>query len=449
MILTRKHIARRSFLRGVGAALALPMLDSMIPAFAGPTAGRAPTRLLFEYIPSGATMADWLPAALGRDYEMTRILKPIEAFRGDFSILSGLDNHQGEALGDGAGDHARAGAAYLTGVHCKKTGGTDIHCGVSVDQIAAKAIGSATRFASLELGGDDTRTVGACDSGYSCAYQNTLSWRTPTSPIPPETNPRAVFERLFGTEDLSLSPAERARLASERTSILDLVSDDTQRLQGNLGHADRRKIDEYLYAVREIELQIQKAEKEHPQVSITIEKPAGVPVLFKDYLKVMFDLQVAAMQTDMTRVITFMYGREASQRTYGEIGISDPHHPLTHHGGKKDWIEKVTQINTYHVQNFAYFLGKLKSTQDGDGSLLDHSAIVYGGGISEGNTHNKTNIPTLLLGRANGRFSPGQHINYPKGTPVTNLFMTLLDTMGVHPESIGDSTGKLERLTDL
>jgi len=227
------------------------------------------------------------------------------------------------------------------------------------------------------------------------------------------------------------------------------VSEQTQRLQGSLGRADRRKMDEYLYAVREIEKQIQKAEKEHPESAPSIEKPAGVPVLFADYLKVMFDLQIVAMQTDMTRVITFMYGREASQRTYGEIGISDPHHPLTHHQGKKDWIEKVTQINAYHTHNFAYFLGKLKSTQDGDGSLLDHSVVVYGGGISEGNTHSKVNVPTLVAGRANGRLKPGRHIAFPKSTPLTNLYLTLLDTMDVRPESIGDSTGKLEHLTDL
>jgi Protein of unknown function (DUF1552) len=447
-IITRKHLARRTFLGGMGAALALPMLDSMAPAFAAPGV-KAPTRLLFTYIPSGATMADWIPATEGRDYQITRILKPLEAFRDDFSILAGLDNHQGEALGDGAGDHARAGAAYLTGVHCKKTGGTDIHCGISVDQIAANAIGSTTRFPSIELGCDDTRTVGECDSGYSCAYQNTLSWRTATSPNPPETNPRAVFERLFGADDLSLSPQDRIRRAQERSSVLDLVSEQTQRLQGSLGRADRRKMDEYLYAVREIEKQIQKAEKEHPESAPSIEKPAGVPVLFADYLKVMFDLQIVAMQTDMTRVITFMYGREASQRTYGEIGISDPHHPLTHHQGKKDWIEKVTQINAYHTHNFAYFLGKLKSTQDGDGSLLDHSVVVYGGGISEGNTHSKVNVPTLVAGRANGRLKPGRHIAFPKSTPLTNLYLTLLDTMDVRPESIGDSTGKLEHLTDL
>jgi hypothetical protein len=255
-----------------------------------------------------------------------------------------------------------------------------------------------------------------------------------------------VFERLFGTEDLSLSPEERARRTSERRSILDLVSDDTRKLQVSLGRSDRQKIDEYLFAIREIERQIQKAEQEHPAYTSTIDKPAGVPVLFRDYLKVMFDLQIAALRTDQTRVITFMYGREASQRTYGEIGISDPHHPLTHHQGRKDWIEKVTQINVYHVQNFAYFLDKPKTTQDGDGTLMDHVALVCGGGISEGNTHSKANIPTLLVGRANGKLTPGRHIAYAKGTSVTNLFLSLLDKMDVHPESIGDSTGKLEHL---
>jgi hypothetical protein len=449
MIVTGKHLQRRTFLRGLGAALALPMLDSMIPAMASAAAESSPTRLLFTYIPSGATMAEWTPVGEGKDYQFGRILKPIEAFREDFSVISGLDQHQGSALGDGAGDHARAGAAYLTGVHCKKTGGTDIRGGVSVDQIAAKALVGKTRFASIELGCDDTRTVGACDSGYSCAYQNTLSWRTPTSPIPPETNPRAVFERLFGTDDLSLSPAERKRRSAERTSILDLVSEDTRRMQGTLGKADSRKIDEYLYAVREIEKRIQDAEKDHPEFVPSLEKPAGVPILFTDYLKLMFDLQILALQTDSTRVITFMYGREASQRTYSEIGISEPHHPLTHHQGKKDWIEKVTQINTYHAQNFAYFLGKLKSTHEGDGSLLDHVMLVYGGGISEGNTHDKTNLPTVLAGRANGRLKPGRHITYPKGTPMTNMFLTMLDCMEIHPESIGDSTGRLPYLTEL
>ena len=442
-----KYLRRRSFLRGAGACLALPLLDSMTPAFSADI--KAPTRVLWTYIPSGATMADWLPATEGKNYEVTRILAPLEPFRGDFSILQGLDNHQGEALGDGAGDHARAGAAYLTGIHCKKTGGTDIRAGVSVDQIAAKAVGSNTRFASIELGCDDTRTVGECDSGYSCAYQNTLSWRTESSPIPPETNPRAVFERLFGTEDTSLTPQERARRAAERSSILDLVREDTKQLQGSLGHADNRKMDEYLYAVREVERQIQSAEQNHSAFTPNIDKPAGVPVVFADYLKIMFDLQILAMQTDSTRIMTFMYGREASQRTYSEIGIPDAHHPLTHHAGRKDWIEKVTQINTYHVKNFAYFVNKLKTTADGDGTLLDHVALIYGGGISEGNTHSKVSVPTLLVGRANGKFNPGRHIVYPAGTPITNLHLSLLDAIDVHPGTVGDSTGRLEHLSDV
>jgi hypothetical protein len=449
-IVTKKHLARRTFLRGMGAALALPVLDSMTPAFAAPAvSGKAPTRLLFTYIPVGANMESWTPTGEGKDYKFSRILKPIEGLREDFSVLSGLDHHQAEALGDGAGDHARAGAAYLTGVHCKKTGGTDIHCGISVDQIAAKRTGSETRFASLELGCDDTRTVGACDSGYSCAYQNTLSWRTETSPLPPETNPRAVFERLFGADDLSVPADVRARRSAERKSILDLVREDTQRLQGNLGRADRRKIDEYLFAVREVEKHIESAEKDHKEYAGIIEKPAGVPVLFKDYLKVMFDLQLLALQGDLTRVITMMYGREASQRTYGEIGIPEPHHPLTHHQGNKEWIEKFTRINVYHAENFAYFLGKLKTTQDGDGSLLDHSVLIYGSGLSDPNAHSKINLPTVIAGRANGRLKPGRHIVYPKGTPMANLFMNVLDLMDVRPESIGDSTGKLEHLSDL
>ena len=450
MIVTRKHVPRRTFLKGIGAALALPMLDSMVPAFAGPASnGKAPTRLLITYIPVGANMEAWTPQGEGKDYQFSRILKPLEKFRNDFSVIAGLDHHQADALGDGAGDHARAGAAYLTGVHCKKTGGTDLHCGISFDQIAAMKTASVTRFPSIELGCDDTRTVGVCDSGYSCAYQNTLSWRTPTSPLPPETNPRAVFERLFGIEDVNTPADVRARIMAERSSILDLVREDTERLQGTLGRADRHKIDEYLYAIREVEQRIQVTEKEHHEYTGMIEKPAGVPVLFKDYLKMMFDLQILAMQGDLTRVLSLMYGREGSQRTYGEIGIPEPHHPLTHHQGNKEWIEKFTKINVYHAENFAYFLDKLKSTPDGGGSLLDHSAILYGSGLSDPNKHSKINLPTLVAGGANGQFKGGRHIVYPSGTPMANLFMNLLGFMDVHPESIGDSTGKLEQLTGL
>jgi hypothetical protein len=448
MIVTRKAIPRRTFLRGAGAALALPLLDSMTPAFAART-GKAPTRLLFTYIPVGANMPAWTPEGEGPDYKFSRILKPLEAFREDLLVLSGLDHHQADALGDGPGDHARAGAAYLTGVHCKKTGGSDIRCGVSVDQIVAQKTGAETRFPSIELGCDDTRTVGVCDSGYSCAYQNTLSWRTPTSPLPPETNPRAVFERLFGSGDLNLPAEVRARRAAARSSILDLVREDTQRLRGELGQADKRKIDEYLFAVREVEKQIARSEQEHPQYAGIIEKPAGVPVLFKGYLKVMFDLQVLALQGDLTRVITMMYGREGSQRTYTEIGIPEPHHPLTHHRGNQEWIEKFTRINVYHAENFAYFLNKLKTTQDGEGNLLDHSIVVYGSGLSDPNAHSKVNLPTVIAGRANAQLRPGRHVKYAGGTPMTNLFLSLLSCMDVQAESFGDSTGKLEYLSGI
>jgi hypothetical protein len=451
MFITRKRLPRRTFLKGVGTAIALPMLDAMTPALAA--TGRAnttsPVRLAFVYVPNGIVMNEWTPKGAGKDYECTRILKPLEAFREDIFVLSGLDDHNGNALGDGPGDHARAGASFLTGVHCKKTAGADIQNGISADQIAAQKIASGTRFASLELGCEDSRTVGNCDSGYSCAYTNSISWRSPTTPMPPEINPRMAFERLFGTVDLTLDPETRARRSRYRKSILDLVREDTRKLVTTLGSSDRRKMDEYLFAVREIEKQIESAEKDNRGLPATIEKPAGIPTVFPDYVKLMCDLLVVAFQTDLTRVSTLMIAREGSMRVYPEIGIPDPHHPLTHHRNNPDWIEKVTQINCLHTQLFAYLLGQLKSTQDGEGALLDHSMIVYGSGLSDGNRHQHENLPVLLAGRGDGSLKPGRHIVYRRGTPMTNLYMTLLDRMGVQPEKIGDSTGKVEQLTDL
>ena len=451
MIITRKHLPRRTFLRGLGTAIALPMLDAMSPALAAParTAGKAPTRLAFTYIPQGAIMEHWTPTGTGAGFEFTRILKSLEPFRDQTLVLSGLADHNGNALGDGGGDHARAGASFLTGVHPKKTSGSDIQAGISADQIAARAIGSKTRFPSIELGLEDMRTVGNCDSGYSCAYTNSISWRGPSSPMPPENNPRQVFERLFGAEDLSLDPAERGRVAKYRKSILDMVREDTRKITNTLGSSDRRKMDEYLYAVREIEKRIESAEKDEQQIVPGIEKPAGIPVTFGEYAKLMFDLQVIAFQADLTRVTTMMLGREGSIRTYGEIGIPDPHHPLSHHRNNAEWMEKLARINTYHVENFAYFVNKLNTTQDGDGTLLDHSMLVYGSGIADSNRHTHEDLPMLLLGRGDGSLKPGRHIVYPKDTPVTNLFLTLLDRMGVQPESIGDSTGKIEHLTEI
>jgi hypothetical protein len=448
MIITRKRLPRRTFLKGVGTAIALPMLDAMVPALTT-TSVAAPVRFSLVYVPNGIVMKDWTPKTAGSDFEFTRILKPLEAFREDIFVLSGLDDRNGNALGDGPGDHARAGAAILTGVHCKKTAGADIQNGVSADQVAAKAIGSKTKFASIELGCEDSRTVGNCDSGYSCAYTNSISWRTATTPMPPEVNPRMAFERLFGTNDYSLNAETRARRAAYRKSILDMVREDTQQLSKSLGQADRRKMDEYLYAVREIEKRIESAEKDDHEVKPAIEKPAGIPFTFPEYAKLMFDLQVVAFQADLTRVTTLMLGREGSMRVYPEINIPDPHHPLTHHRNNAEWIEKVARINCLHAETFAYFLEKLKSTKEGDGTLLDHSMIVYVSGLSDGNRHSHEDLPVLVAGRGDGSLKPGRHILYKKGTPMTNLYVTLLDRMGVQPEKIGDSTGRLEHLASI
>jgi hypothetical protein len=429
-------LSRRTILRSLGAAVSLPLLDAMVPAFASTTPAASPLRLAFIYVPNGIFMDDWTPATDGADFELPRILAPLAPHRDNVLVLSGLTQNTGRALGDAAGDHARASATYLTGVHPKKTDGSGICAGISVDQVAASYVGSATRLPSLELACEDGRLIGNCDSGYSCAYNNTLSWRTPSTPLPPEVNPRLVFERLFGS--LDENPVDRKKRQGNETSILDYVLDDTRRLTRQLGSSDHRKIDEYLTSVREIERRIQFAEKDDQQVPPSFEKPTGVPADFADYAKLMFDLMLVAFQTDATRVSTFMIGREGSGRAYREIGISDAHHPITHHSGKPDLIEKVVRINTYHMQQFAYFLGKLKSTPDGDGTLLDHSQIVYGSGLSDGNRHQHNNLPILLAGK-----SGGQHITYAAETPMNNLHLALLDRMGVHIDSLGDSSGEL------
>lgn len=444
MIITRKHLPRRTFLKGMGTAIALPLLDSMVPAMAS---WKAPVRIAFVYVPNGIVMEDWTPATTGRDFAFTRILKPLEPLREDLMVLSGLDDHNGLALGDGPGDHARAGASFLTGVHCRKTAGADIKGGVSADQVAARKIGSMTRFPSLELGCEDSRTVGNCDSGYSCAYTNSISWRTETTPMPPEINPRMAFERLFGSEDLSLTPEVRARRRQYRKSILDLVREDTSGLAKTLGPSDRRKIDEYLFAIREIEKRIEMTEKENREIDPGIDKPAGIPMTLSEYVKLMFDLQAIAFQSDLTRISTLMIGREGSMRVYPEIGIPDPHHPLTHHRNDAGWIEKVRQINHFHIELFTNHLKNLKSIREGDGNLLDNSMIVYGSGLGDGNRHTHHDLPILLAGRGGGTLKPGRHIRYEKGTPITNLYLTLMDSMGVHEEKLGDSTGRVSEVS--
>jgi hypothetical protein len=446
-----KHLQRRTFLRGLGTAIALPLLDAMSPAFAAPSVAKAkaPCRMAFTYVPNGIIMKDWTPAAEGANFEFLRTLEPMKPFRDDMILMSGLMQNGGRALGDGPGDHARAASSYLTGAHPRKTAGADISAGISVDQIAAQKIGSQTRFASIELGCEDGRLVGNCDSGYSCAYSNSLSWRTASTPMPPEVNPRMVFERLFAGVDTTETPAARAKRERYNKSILDFVMDDTQQLQGNLGPTDRRKLDEYLYAIREVEKQIEAAERTaKDQPMPTLEVPAGVPVEFADHARLMFDLQAIAFQADLTRVATFMMGREGSNRTYREIGVSEAHHGLSHHRNNPEWIEKLSKINRFHMDQFAYFIEKLKSIPDGDGTLLDHVMVVYGSGISDGNRHLHHDLPVMLVG-GGGKFKGGRHLVYKQETPMANLFLTMLDRMGVKPESIGDSNGKLEHLTDL
>ncbi len=447
--ITRKHLSRRTILRGVGTALALPWLDAMMPAAkaAKSTAGAPAVRLAFVYVPNGIIPGAWTPTVEGANFEFTRTMKALEPFRDHVVVVSGLAQINGRALGDGAGDHARAGATWLTGVHPKKTEGAGIHAGISADQVAAKEFGKSTQFASLEIGLESPSLAGGCDSGYSCAYSNTISWRGPTTPNPVEINPRAVFERLFGEGD-STDPKARMRNFKEQGSLLDYITGDIDRMETNLGPRDRGKLTEYLDSIRDVERRIQMAEEQNDSMKVPlIERPAGVPAEFEDHAKLMMDLQAIAFQADLTRVITFMMAREGSDRSFRQIGISDGHHPLTHHQNDPEKIEKVTQINSYHVKMLAYYLEKLRSTPDGDGSLLDHSMVLYGSSICDGNAHTHHDRPLVLVGGAAGQLKGGRHLRYPKETPMNNLLLTILDKAKVPvPEKLGDSTGELKLL---
>jgi hypothetical protein len=452
-----KQFPRRTFLRGAGSAIGLPLLDAMVPAFANAATARmiSPCRMAFLYVPNGIIMEDWTPAtepAIGPlPARLPRVLEALNPYRDQITILSGLTHNAGRALGDGPGDHGRAGASYLTGVHPKKTFGKDIQAGISIDQIAAAKLEGRTRFASLEIGCEEGVQGGNCDNGYSCAYSNSISWRSPSSPMPPEIHPRALFERLFGTGDIDSDPDRHARQAKYEKSILDFVLGDAQRIKSSLGGADRRKLDEYLYSIRDIEKRIQRAEQENaerkmPSVSAP---PSSVPTEFAEHSRIMFDLTALAFQTDCTRVITLLLGVEQSPRSYAEIGIPEAHHGLTHHQGDKEKIAKVLQINCFHARQFAYLLEKLRSTPDGDGTLLDHCMITYGSGLSDGNRHEHHNLPLALAGRGCGRVRPGRHLRYPAETPMANLFVAMLDRMGTPVESIGDSNGELGYLSDI
>lgn len=443
MLITGKALPRRTFLRGMGAAVGLPFLDAMAPAVLQAKT-KAPVRMAFVYVPNGIDMRHWNPDYEGPFQELPRILKPLEPFKSDVLMLGNLTHNNGRALLDGAGDHGRCCGAYLTGVQPRKSA-TDIKCGISCDQIVANKIGQHTRFPSLEVGIEDARQAGDCDSGYSCAYTNNLAWRSETQPMPPILDPRAMFERLFGS-DVGLTPEERARKYKYRRSILDFVTTDTKKLQGELGPTDRRKLDEYLSSIRSIERQIEKAENDNAQINPGMEKPYGVPADFAEHFKLMTDMITVAFQADLTRVLTFLVTREGTSRAYREIGIPDGHHPLTHHRNELAMMEKVAQINTYHMQQFAGWVEKLKSIKEGDNSILDNSMIVYGAGLSDGNRHTHEDLPTIIVGNGGGYIRGGRRIVYRKETPMSNLFVTLMDRMGAPVEHFGDSTGRLDGL---
>ena len=443
-IVTGKSLPRRAFLRGLGTTVALPLLDSMVPAFAATGASKSPVRLGFVYHPVGMIMDKWTPAQDGVGFEFTPIMKALEPFRRNLTVLSGLAQVNGRALGDGPGDHAREGATWLTGVHPKRSE-SNIGAGISADQIAAKELGKNTQLASLEIGLETPGLAGACDQNYSCAYTNTVSWRTPTIPLPMETNPRAIFERLFGEGEKTDPAARRANLAQQR-SILDYVAGSIDRLETRLGARDRGKLTEYLEAIRDIERRIQKAESQSASLKLpAMERPAAAPESFEDHARLIMDLQVIAWQTDMTRVITFMLGRAGSNRSYRSIGIPDGHHSLSHHMNDPEKIEKVARIDAHLVETFAYYLDRLKSTPDGDGSLLDHSILVYGSALGDANIHTHHDLPTAVI--AGSSLIPGgRHLRFPKETPLNNLFLNVLDRAGAPSENFGDSTGKLPYL---
>jgi hypothetical protein len=450
-ILTKKYLPRRTFLRGLGASLALPLLDGMVPAYAQgrPTAATPVKRFGAVYVPNGVEMRMWTPKAEGNGFGFSPILEPLEPFRDQTFVLSGLaDKVAVPAPGEGIGDHARAASTWLTGVRVRKTEGPDIRAGVSLDQLAAQHLGAETQLASLELALDSVEVLGACDAGYSCAYANTIAWRTATTPLPMENNPRAVFERMFGASDTTDPATRQARLAQNR-SILDFVADEVQSLNRALGAGDRGKLTEYLEAVRDVERRIQTAEGQTTRELPVVEQPLGIPDTFDAHARLMYDLLALAFQCDLTRVGTFMIGKEVSGRSYPEIGVPDGHHACSHHQNDPVKLEKLAKINRYHMQHFAYFLDKLRQTPDGDGSLLDHSIFVYGSGISDGNIHFHLDLPMVVVGGGAGTLKGGRHVRYGNDTPLANLYVSVLDKLGAPMDQFGDSTGKLDYLSGI
>ncbi len=445
MMITKKSLSRRAVLRGIGATVALPLLDAMIPAMSA--APRAVRRLGVIYHPNGVIYDKWLPTGVGSTFELSPTLAVLQPFKDKLTVITGLFSDQAEALGDGGGDHSRASGTYLTGVHVRKSDSV-VKNGMSMDQIAALAFERETQISSLQLTVDDNSLMGSCDTGYSCAYSSTLSWLTPTMPLMAENNPRVVFERLFGSSD-STDPQVRALRLRQDRSILDSVTDRVKQLKRKLGPSDNRKVDDYLASLRDVERQIEKAEEQSGKKMPDVPRPTGIPDGFEDHVRLLYDLQLLAYQSDLTRVITFMYGREQTGRSYPEIGIREPHHPLTHHQNDPVKMEKCTAIQRYHLRLFTDYLQKLGATPDVEGSLLDNLTLLFGSGISNSDRHTHGPLPTLLVGGGAGTLKGGRHLVYPEHTPLTNLQLTLLRNLGIPTEKLGDSTGEFKELSGL
>jgi hypothetical protein len=440
MFITKKHLSRRAFLQGAGATLALPFLESMIPALTAQAATNSGTRLAFIYLPHGAIMDRWTPKTEGRDFEFTPILKPIEAFREYITVVSGL-HHK---AADSTAVHSLSPTTWLSGVRPKPTQGPDAYAGITADQIAAEKIGQDTMLPSMELGTEDhSGLIGECDRDYGCIYMNTLSWRTPTTPLPMEINPRRVFERMFGQGS---NADERLARKQQDRSILDSFTQQAADLQKKLGARDKNTVSDYLESVREIERRIQRASVETRSDVTLPAAPAGIPYSYEDHIKLMYDLLVLAFQANITRVITFMVAREISNRTYPQVGVPDGHHAISHHQNRPDKMDKNVKIQTYQLALFSQFLEKVRSTRDGDASLLDHSVLLYGSNMSNSNAHNHFPLPNLVLGGASGRLKGNRHLKYPDHTPMTNLLLSVLDKAGVDMETLGDSSGKMAEL---
>lgn len=450
-----RPISRRTALRGLGVSIGLPVLEAMSLRTArgsalGEASAVAPSnRLVVVYVPNGVHRPYWLPSKTGTDFEFTRTLAPLEQFRKDILVVSGLTLDKAKPNGDGGGDHARAMASFLTGVQARKTEGSNIRAGISADQYLASQIGNATRFPSLELGLDYGKLEGSCDPGYACIYSNNLSWRSETSPAIKEVNPRVVFDRLFaGARATDAEAQKRLQTEMYNRSILDYVRESIHGLNGQLGTADRHRMDEYLTYIREIERRLDQPPVEvDPELTKGLTRPVRVPDTFREHFRLMADMLVLALQMDATRICTFALGVEQSRRTYREIGISEEHHGLTHHAGNADKIEKVAQIDRYMVEQFSYLVQRLKSVREGDRTLLDNSTVLFGNGNGDGAHHDHVDLPVVLAGRGGGTIEPGRHVRYPEGTPFMNLIVSLMGNMGVHVDRFGDSTGPLPKLT--